>query len=92
MTIPEWAVVLSLSTVATVCIGIFGWGVKKIVDTFASMGTAIGGINTHLATQNGRLAKTEQWQQLHQKTDDERHDAIEKNADAIWKAIDGLRA
>lgn len=43
----------------------------------------------HLAKLNGRVAKTEQWQQLHSDQCDERYNGIRDEHRSIWSVIRG---
>lgn len=43
----------------------------------------------HLAKLNGRVAKTEQWQELHTHQCDERYQGIREEHRSIWQRIRG---
>lgn len=58
------------------------WGLRRIID-------ALDNIDKRLGQINGRVGKMETWQSMHEKTDDERHDQVEKTTDALWMAVHG---
>lgn len=59
----------------------FHINVNTILEGAILLGVAgifrlIWGVQAHLAKVNGRLGKAEQWQELHQNQDDERHEFL----------------
>lgn len=87
MTVPEWLVVWIFG----IFVAVIGWGIQRLVRANDETNQALGSIGTQLATMNGRLGKSEQWQQMHEAKDDERHEEIKGNVKEIWKTIDALR-
>ena len=64
----------------TVILGAIGWVLKDIRASLA-------GILDHLANLNGRVGKSETWQEMHEKQDDDRFEQLEKQTDALWSAV-----
>lgn len=51
----------------------------------------VGSIDVSMAIMNGRLGKSESWQEQHEKTDNERHLSLMSGHESIWKEIGSLR-
>ena len=60
--------------------GLVTWGIKGI---FA--------MKDQLTRMNGRLGTTEQWQNFHQKQDDERHNHTGEDLTAIWNELGKIK-
>ncbi len=58
------------------------WGIRRIVE-------ALDKIDARLGQINGRVGKMETWQVMHERSDDDRHEHIDKNVDALWNMVRG---
>ncbi len=74
--IPEWLFMSILASIGAV----IWWGVRQIVAELKK-------INDRLNIINGRVGKMETWKDGHEKQDDERHEHLDKETDALWTAI-----
>lgn len=88
MNLPEWLVVGILG----LFVAVSGWGIKRLIETNDDTNRALKAMNDHLGKINGRLGKTEQWQQMHERMDDERHQEAQKSSEAMWQAIGRIRS
>ncbi len=50
----------------------------EAADRFEVVHGELKGVNKHLAMLNGSVATMKEWQRVHEKTDDERHEEIKK--------------
>lgn len=69
---------IDLNTLILIVVGsLVTWVLKGITS-----------INQKLSALNGRVGKSETWQEAHTKLDDERHGIVERFIEAIWNQID----
>ena len=60
--------------------GLLTWGIKGIF-----------GMKDQLTKINGRMGKSEQWQDDHEKQDDERHDRTGEALTAVWNELGKIK-
>ena len=83
MTIPIEFVALFLGCVVTA----MGWLIKWLVQAIATVNVSLQWIEKHLGTLNGRVGAMEARHTMHEKSDDERHEHVDKSIDALWKKV-----
>ncbi len=88
MTIPIEFIALFL----TVALGSMGALVKYLVNAIAEMRKSLKEISDHLGDLNGRMGRSETWQEQHERQDDERQEATEREHQRIWIKLDHRRA
>lgn len=87
MTVPEWVVIVVLSSIGV----IFWWGVLRLIKSQDDTSSSLVSINTNLSAINGRLGKSETWMEQHEKQDDSRYEEVKQQHESMWAAIDNLR-
>lgn len=61
--------------------------VKFLIGVLKEIRGNMAGILEHLGKLNGRVGKSETWQEMHEKQDDDRFEQLEKQTDALWSAV-----
>lgn len=51
----------------------------------------LSNIEVSIVKVDGRLNKSEQWQTMHEKQDQDRHDEMQDNTSNLWRAIEKVR-
>lgn len=76
-----------ITFVVTAVGGVSWWGIRRIVSGQDQIAETLTDISDRLGHINGRVGKMETHIELHEKQDDERHEHIEKETDALWSAV-----
>lgn len=71
----------------TMVIGAMGALVNYLVGEIRKINQFLKDIADHLAKLNGRVGKVETWQDMHARQDDERHEQIQRETDALWREV-----
>jgi len=71
----------------TMVIGAMGALVNYLVGEIRKINQFLKDIADHLAKLNGRVGKGETWQDMHARQDDERHEQIQRETDALWREV-----
>lgn len=82
--VPEWAVMGMLGVIGTVA----WWGVRRIVAGQDSINATLVEISGRLAQINGRVGKMETRMDMHEKHDDERHEALGRETATLWRKLE----
>lgn len=61
--------------------------IKYLIGIVKEIRGNMAGILEHLGKLNGRVGKSETWQVMHEKQDDDRFEQSEKQTDALWAAV-----
>jgi len=83
--IPEGFLLAILAAIGVVA----WWGIRRIVSGQDAISEKLETISERLGHINGRVGKSETWQVQHEKFDDERHDHLQKQTDALWAVVRG---
>jgi hypothetical protein len=67
--------------------GIMWWGVQRLISANDETVKALGKIQEHLATINGRLGKSETWMELHQAQDDKQYEALHVSVRDLYEKV-----
>lgn len=77
-----------------VALGVAGWVIKYMLSAVASTNVALKSMTDHLALLNGRMGKSETWQAMHERNEDERYALIDRRleqhdqqTDSLWSAV-----
>lgn len=84
MNIPIEFVALFLGVTIAAC----GWMIQYLISAVNATNASLQSIADHLGKLNGRVGKTEGWQAMHEKQDDERYEGIDREQMRIWTAIE----
>lgn len=83
MTIPEWVLV----TLVTCILAVLGWAATRLVKANDDTALSLSDIVRTLGLVNGRLGRTEVWQQMHGDDDARRFQAIAETHNEMWHVI-----
>lgn len=76
----------------TVVLGAMGALIKYLVGAISEMRHSLKEITDHLGDLNSRVGRSETWQEQHERQDDERQEATEREHQRIWMKLDQRRA
>lgn len=66
-------------------------GVVGLFTLMLNMLWKLSSIEVSIAKVDGRLNQSEQWQQMHEKQDQDRHDETHEDSANLWRAIEKVR-
>jgi len=78
--IPEWISQLMLAAIGVVA----WWGIRRLVTGQDSINTTLHEISGKMSHLDGRVVKVETRLDMHEASDDDRIEHLEKATDAIW--------
>lgn len=72
---------------ASVTVGLILWGIKSVSSGRKEIVGSVTELSKHVAQTNGRIGRLEVGLDAHIKQDDERHDGVTREQDAMWREL-----
>lgn len=88
MNVPVEFLALFLGVAIAAC----GWMIKYLISAVNATNVSLQAIGDHLGKLNGRVGKSETWQEMHENQDADRHQQLERENARMWTAIEKGRA
>lgn len=83
--IPEWVGVTLLGIIGTVA----WWGIRRIISGQDQANQTLTDIKDEIGQWGIRVTGLETWRTMHERSDDERYEQLEKQTDSLWTVVRG---